>query len=115
MINTELIKTIKILKKASKTKSQKIWAALADDLDKPKRIRVAVNLSQINRHSKPDDIVAVPGKILASGALEHSLTIAAYSFSEGALEKIEHAKGKAVSLTSLLDDGVEPSKIKIIK
>jgi len=32
MINTELIKTIKTLKKASKTKSQNIWAALADDL-----------------------------------------------------------------------------------
>lgn len=115
MMNPELRKTIQILKKASKTKSQNIWAALADDLDKAKRNRISVNLSQINRYSKTDDIVAVPGKVLASGSLDHSIVIAAYSFSEGALEKIKKAKGKAVLLATLVDEGIEPSKIKIIK
>jgi len=115
LINSELIDTIKILRKASKEKSQPIWAALADELDKAKRRRNSVNLSRINRHTKAEAIVAVPGKVLSSGSLDHPVTVAAYSFSEGALEKIAGVNGKAMSLKELLDGQIDTSKIKIIK
>jgi large subunit ribosomal protein L18e len=115
MMNPLLKETIKTLKDASRKSGQNIWAAMAEGLDKPKRRRVSVNLSRINRHTQPGDIVAVPGKVLASGALDHPVTVAAYSFSDGARKKIIQTEGKAVSLTSLIEEQVEPSKIKILK
>jgi len=59
--------------------------------------------------------VAVPGKVLAAGSLSKPLKVAAFQFSEGALEKISLAKGEAMTLTELLEAGVEPSKIRLMK
>lgn len=115
MMNPELKRTIQSLRAASRGGGPAIWAALADELDRPKRRRNAINLSRIDRHTEAGDLVAIPGKVLASGSLTHPVTIAAYSFSEGAQDKISLAEGRAISLITLLTDGVEPSKIKILK
>jgi large subunit ribosomal protein L18e len=115
MMNPELKRTINTLRAASRKGGKPIWAALADELDKPKRKRNAVNLSRIGRHTGPGDIVAVPGKVLASGSLNHPVTVAAFSVSEGAREKIALAEGRVMSLTTLLEEGVEPSTIRILK
>lgn len=115
MLNPELKKIIQTLNAASRKGGKAIWSALASELDKSKRSRTAVNLSRINRHTEAGDIIAVPGKVLASGALDHQVTIAAYTFSDGAKEKISLANSQAISLLDLLKNGVEPSKIKILK
>ena len=115
MMNSELEKTIRELKTAKKKTGQPIWGALAEELDKPKRIRVDVNLSSINRLTKEDEIAAVPGKVLASGTLEHPVTVAAFSFSKEAKEKIKAAGGEVKTLSQLVAEGVEPSKVKLIK
>ncbi len=115
MMNPDLKRTLQLLKAASRGGGPAIWAALADELDRPKRRRNAVNLSRINRHTESGDLVAIPGKVLASGSLTHPVTIAAFSFSAGAREKISLAEGRAISLNDLLTEGVEPSKIKILK
>ncbi len=115
MINNELMETIKTLKAASRISGKQIWRALAEELDRPKRRRVAVNLSRISRHTGEGQIVAVPGKVLASGSLSHPVTVAAYDFSETAREKIRLAKGRALTLRELLEEGVEPSRITILK
>lgn len=115
MMNPELKRAINALRAASRGGGGAIWAALADELDRPKRRRNAVNLSRISRHTGPGDVVAVPGKVLASGSLAHPVTVAAYSFSDGAREKIALAEGRAIDLTTLLEEGFEPSKIRILK
>ena len=115
MKNQNLKDTIQTLKKASDETGKAIWRALAEELDKPKRRRVAVNLSRIDRHAKKGDVVAVPGKVLAAGSLSKPLKVAAFQFSEGAVEKINNTKGEAITLTQLLKAGVEPSKIRIMK
>ncbi len=115
MMNSELEKTIRELKTAKKKTGQPIWGALAEELDKPKRIRVDVNLSSINRLTKEGEIAAVPGKVLASGTLEHPVTVAAFSFSKEAKEKIKAAGGEVKTLSQLVAEGVEPSKVKLIK
>jgi large subunit ribosomal protein L18e len=115
MMNSELKKTIRELKTAKKKTGQPIWGALAEELEKPKRIRVDVNLSSINRFTKEGEIAAVPGKVLATGKLEHPVTVAAFSFSDAAKEKIEAAGGVVKSLAQLAGEGVEPSKVKLIK
>ncbi len=115
MMNPPLKETIRALRAASKKGGVAIWAALADGLDTAKRRRAAVNLSKINRYSEAGDIVAVPGKVLGSGSLAHPVTVAAFSFSETAREKITLVKGRALTLMELLAEGVEPSKIRILK
>lgn len=115
MINRDLINTIQTLKQASKSSRKAIWKALAEELDKSKRSRVAINLSRINRHTKEGEIIAIPGKVLASGNLDHSVKIAAYSFSSLAKDKILLAKGEYMSLIDLLDSDIEPKQIKIMK
>lgn len=57
----------------------------------------------------------VPGKVLAAGSLSKPVKIAAFSFSEGAVEKIKLVKGEYISLDELLASGVEPSQIRIMK
>jgi large subunit ribosomal protein L18e len=115
MMNVELIKIIRTLEKVSRERNQKIWKALSEDLDKSKRSRVAVNLSRINRYTKPGEIIAVPGKVLASGKLDHPVTIAAFQFSETAKKKIKLAEGETLTLNQLLEQEINPSKIRIIK
>ena len=115
MNNQTLIDTIKALKDASKESGKAIWKALADELDKPKRSRVSVNLSRIDRHAAEDEVIAVPGKVLAAGNLSKPVKIAAFAFSEGAVEKIKLAKGEYMTLDELLASGIEPSQIRIMK
>ena len=114
-MNNELEKTIRSLKAASRKGGREVWKALAEDLDKPRRIRVSVNLSQINRLTKEGDVAAIPGKVLASGNLEHPVDVAAFTFSDAASEKIKKAGGQTKTLIQLIDEGIAPSKVKIIK
>jgi large subunit ribosomal protein L18e len=113
--NKQLIDTIKELEKASDESSKAIWSAIAKNLDKPKRSRITVNLSQIDRHTQEGDVVAVPGKVLAAGSLSKTIRIAACSFSEGAIEKIKSTKSEAMTLNELLNSDIQPKQIKIIK
>ena len=115
MRNPELWKTVKELKAATRKTGKPIWAALAEELERSKRSRVSVNLSTIERHTEEGDVVAVPGKVLASGSLTHPVTVAAFDFSDAAKRRILMAKGEAKSLTQLLAEGVDASKVKILK
>ena len=100
------------MRKESNSSKAAIWKRLADDLSKSTRERRAVNLNRITRHTKANEIVVVPGKVLGTGELAHSLTIAAFAFSETAKKQIEAAKGKAITIQELLKQ--KPKDIKII-
>lgn len=115
MTNPELILTIRDLKRKSRSDRVGLWRALAEELDKAKRRRVAVNLSRLNRNTLEGEVVAVPGKVLGAGELDHQLKVAAFSFSETARRKISLAKGVFMSLRELMDSGIPPSKIRVMK
>ena len=60
---------------------RRAWREVVKWLNRPKRRRVSVNLNQINRNTKENDLVVVPGKVLGLGEINHKLqSIAAYSF-----------------------------------
>ena len=113
--NPELEKIIKELKTAGKKSGHAYFSALSEELDKAKRARIAVNLSAISRLTAEGDIAAVAGKVLASGELKHPVTVAAFNFSDAALEKIKAVGGEAKTLAQLIADNPEGSKVKIIK
>jgi len=112
--NPELIALIRFLKKQSKENEALIWKDIAEDLTKPRRSRIAVNLSHLNRYTEKNEIVIVPGKVLGAGEIDHPITVAAFSFSNRGRTKIQTARGKIISLTDLVRKNPKGSNVRII-
>ena len=102
------------LRKASRIYRAPAWRAVADILEKPRRRRVAVNLSKINRYAREGEMIIVPGKVLGSGYLEKNVTIAAFSFSSQALEKIRLSGARAITLKEALRENPRARNVRII-
>lgn len=111
--NIHLRKLIDDLKEKSITDKVNIWKRIAKDLERPTRIRRVVNISKLSRHTKKDDFVVVPGKVLGAGELDHSVTVAAFTFSDQAKEKINKV-GKAISLSEMMKQDPKGKRLKII-
>ena len=87
--NEYLLQLIQLLKKTAFEQKVSIWKAIARELERPARIRRVVNVDHINRVCNDKDMIIVPGKVLGVGDLEKNVTVAAFSFSESAFEKIQ--------------------------
>ena len=112
--NPQLINLIADLKKKSIDDSSGFWKRLATDLEKSNRSRRVVNLSRINRFSKDNETVVVPGKVLGSGLLNHKVTVAAFSFSDGAVDKLKKQNCEIISINDLLSKKTKISDIRIL-
>ena len=112
--NQELKGLIEELKKKHFADNRLIWKRIANDLERPTRNRRAVNLSRINMHTKENETIIVPGKVLAAGELDHSIVIAAWRFSEQAVEKIKKANAKAISIYDLMKENPDGKGVRII-
>ncbi len=113
--NPQLIDLIGLLKKESREKQAAIWLDVADHLAKSRTQRVAVNLSQLNRHTKKADVVVVPGKILGAGTIDHALTVASFDISQSAKAKLEAVKAKHITIPELMEKNPKGSNVKIIR
>ena len=102
------------LKKRSYEHKANIWKRLAIDLERPTRQRRIVNLSKIDRCTKENETVVVPGKVLGAGLINHKLLIAAWQFSQQAKDKIEAAGGKTLSISELALKNPKGQRIRII-
>ncbi|MBI5073267.1 50S ribosomal protein L18e [Candidatus Woesearchaeota archaeon] len=112
--NPELQKLIETLRHTSAKEGVGVWKVIAAELAGSTAKRCIVNLSKINRYAQKNEVVVVPGKVLAAGELTQPITIAAYRFSREAKEKIENAKGKAQSLLELLEKNPKGKEVRII-
>lgn len=102
------------LKKRSSEQNVNIWKRVALDLEKPSRQRRIVNLSRINRYTKENEIIVVPGKVLGAGSLDHKLTISAFQFSDSAKEKIAKVGSNIIPLLELSKEKPDGKRIRII-
>ncbi len=75
---------------------------------------MTVNLNQISRNTEKNDTIVVPGKVLGTGSLSHSLTLAAYDVSDNAKEKLKTAKAKYLTIQELAAKNPAGTKIQII-
>lgn len=82
--NPEIIALTNFLKK----QESPLWRTIAKLVTMPSRKAVAVNIEKINKMSKGDAVVIVPGKILSKGDLTHETTIIALRISEAAKAKL---------------------------
>jgi large subunit ribosomal protein L18e len=104
---------IQELKKKSIEHGVNIWKRIAGDLERPSRKRRIINLYKINKYTKENETVIVPGKVLSVGDLDHPVTVAAFSFSGAAVDKI-NKKGKAMSINDLIKESPKGKRIKIM-
>ena len=102
------------LEREGKKSKAKIWKDIAMRLDKPASRRTEINLWKIDKLCKDGDVVLVPGKVLGYGDLNHKITIAALSFSQSAVKKIDEAKGKMLTIQELIKSNPKGSKVKIL-
>lgn len=112
--NPNLKDLISDLKQKAIEEKAALWKRIASDLEKSTRNRRIVNLSRINRHTKANETIIVPGKVLGSGVLEHKVTIAAFSFSEGAIEKLKSQNCELMTINEMMSKNPKGAKVRII-
>ena len=110
-----MIELEKSLHKTSKETQAPIWVALSKALRKTRKNMAEVNVGRIARYTKEGETVAVPGKILGNGMIEHKITVAAVNFSKEAKDKILNAGGKCLTINDLLKTNPKGTKIKLMR
>ena len=99
MVNQVVLHMIKDLKQASKKNEAPIWSKLADLALKSSSSKRTVNLTRINKITKENDVLFVPGKILGTGNLSHKLTLSSFSISTTAANKIIQTGGSIMTVS----------------
>ncbi|HDQ05798.1 MAG TPA: 50S ribosomal protein L18e [Candidatus Bathyarchaeota archaeon] len=112
--NPELIKLIQDLKKKSRENKTELWRSISERLSASNRNRIAVNLSRLSRYTKEGETVAVPGKVLGAGKINHPMTVAAFAFSDLAKSKILKAKGNCLSIRDLMEKNPTGKNVKLM-
>lgn len=113
--NPILRKLVRELRTRGKRQGIPLWHDLAERLEQPRRARAEVNLSQLNRYSSEGSTIVVPGKVLAAGKLNHTISVAAFKFSGAARRKIMAAGGKALTIQQLLEQNPSGKDVKLME
>ena len=105
---------IEDLKNKSIEKQSNFLKDIAEKLNKPRRQRIEVNIAHIERFTKKNETIIVPGVVLGYGELTKPVTISAWKFTNPAKEKIEKIKGKAISIEELVKKNPTGTNVKIL-
>ncbi len=97
--NKRLLNLLNMLRKAKKP----FWKRVREILARPRRRRVAVNISKIDQYSKEGETVIVPGKVLGSGTIKKPIRVVAFSFSETAKRLIKESGGEFKYIEEILE------------
>ena len=93
---------VKDLKQASTKNEATIWSRLADLAMKSSSSRRVVNLTRINKSTKENDVLFVPGKVLGTGNLSHKIILGSFSISTTAAQKIIKNGGKIMKYSDMI-------------
>jgi len=102
----------KLIRELWKTK-RRIWKKVSKKLSGPRRERIEANLYRINKKTKENDVIVVPGKVLGVGEIDHKLTIACLNCSKTARKKIESSGSKLLSIEELFEQNPEGKEVKV--
>jgi len=93
---------IKDLKQASRKNEAPIWSRLADLAVKPSTSKRVVNLARINKITKENNVLFVPGKVLGTGNISHKITLCSFSMSTTAAKKIIQTGGTIMTYSDMI-------------
>ena len=102
MTNQVVLQMAKELKGASKKNNAPIWLRLSELALKPSSARRTINIGQIDKFVKDNDVIVVPGKVLGTGHLLHKITLCSFSISTNAAKKVLQSGGKILSFSELI-------------
>ncbi len=102
----------KLIRDLWKTKIN-IWRIVSKKLSGSRRNSVKANLYRINKKTKKNDIIVIPGKVLGIGDLDHPITIACLNSSKSAKKKIESSGSKLITIEQLLEQNPKGSGVQI--
>ena len=112
--NAQLVDMIGQLKAQSRDTGAAVWRDVAMRLSKSRKNWAQPNLSRVNRYAPEGATILVPGKLLGSGEVTNGHTIAAYSISNGAREKIEAAGGRIMTYNELMNENPSGKGVVIL-
>jgi len=102
MTNQLVIQMVKEFKGASKKNNAPIWSRLAELALKPSSARRTINIGQIDKFVKDNDVIVVPGKVLGTGNISHKITLCSFSMSTTGAKKVLQSGGKILSFSELI-------------
>ncbi len=113
--NPLLKEKIENLRSSSFESDVSLFKEIADDLRRPTRERVEVNVKSLQRDCEEGEVVAVPGSVLGDGVINKKINVYAWKFSNSAKKKIEEAGGTVKNLDDLVKDHPEGSGVRLMK
>ena len=112
--NSTLVKTIADLKEASRKNEAPLWRSIATRLEGPSRNWPSVNVSKLEYNIDKNGKAIIPGKLMGTGILTKKMTVAAYSFTTSAKDKIQSAGGKCLTYNELIKSVPKGTNIVVV-
>ncbi len=112
--NPHLVELIENLLRQSREHEAKIWRDVAERLAKSRKNWAEVNIGRVARHASKGETILVPGKLLGSGEIDFPVTVASFKASASAVEKIEKAGGKVITIEQLMKERPDGSGVRIM-
>lgn len=112
--NPRVLGLIKSLYGKSADSKAGLWRAIAKKLESPRQNWAGINLSRLSRVTKKGETIVVPGKVLGTGDIDHSLTVFAVSASKTAQERIRKAGGSFSIIEELVQKG-NASGVRVVR
>jgi large subunit ribosomal protein L18e len=108
------VKTIADLKEASRKNETPLWRSIATRLEGPARNWPSVNVSKLEYNIDKNGKAIIPGKLMGTGIITKKMTVAAYSFTTSAKDKIQSAGGKCLTYNELIKSVPKGTNIVVI-
>lgn len=112
--NNQRLKLGATLEKEYKKSKKNVWKVVSREILSSRKNRASVNVGQISKYSVAGSSVVVPGKVLGTGKMEHSVTVAALSFSQSAKTKIVSNGGKCMDIAEFLKTSPKAKEVRIL-
>ena len=112
--NSSLVKTIMDLKEASRKNDAPLWRSIATRLEGSSRNWPSVNVSKLEYNINKNGKAIIPGKLMGTGILTKKMTVAAYSFTDSAKEKIQSAGGKCLTYNEMIKATPKGTDVMVI-
>ena len=98
------------IKRAVRKSKAKIWRTVLERLSHHEEM----NLGRLSKFTSKGQVIIVPGKVLAGGLIDHSITIGAKSFSGPARRKIIRAGGRVLTIDGLIEAYPEGKGVRLL-
>ncbi len=106
--NSELVETLMLAEK------NKLWE-LAKRLSSPRRKMTELNLEEVNKETKENETVLIPGKVLGKGNITKKIKIVALGFSSSAEEKLKKSGCEISTIKEELEKNKTLKGVRILK